>query len=137
MPTVNNQENTGPVYLEKDVISCHGGAESTIATLIEQNQLLREELRNVLGDWNALVRAIGSPTHGAAVAHAANLRRRVDQLESKLAQIQKTPAAALLSWPADSGPEVRIAPGPIYDLAVPLKVVELIVRPKEDKNDTQ
>jgi hypothetical protein len=35
---------------------------------------LREELDHVLEDWNALVRAIGSPTNGGAVGYAAALR---------------------------------------------------------------
>ena len=44
---------------------------------------VRNELDAVLRDWNALVRAIGSPTNGAAIGYAANLKQRAEAAEDR------------------------------------------------------
>lgn len=53
---------------------------------------LSQELRATLGDWNALVRAIQSPTHGGAVAHAAGVVRERDTLRAEVAQLRSLTA---------------------------------------------
>jgi len=45
---------------------------------------LRTELASVLGDWNALVAAIGSPTNGGAIGHAKALRAEHERLREAL-----------------------------------------------------
>lgn len=50
---------------------------------------LSQELQATLGDWNALVRAIQSPTHGGAVAHAAGVVRERDALRAEVEQLQR------------------------------------------------
>jgi hypothetical protein len=44
---------------------------------------LREELASVLTDWNALVKASGSPTNGGAVGHVAALKTELAALREK------------------------------------------------------
>lgn len=48
---------------------------------------LSQELQATLGDWNALVRAIQSPTHGGAVAHAAGVVRERDALRAEVERL--------------------------------------------------
>jgi hypothetical protein len=43
-------------------------------------EALRQELDAALSDWNLLVKASGSPTHGGAVGYVANLRRENERL---------------------------------------------------------
>jgi hypothetical protein len=53
---------------------------------------LSQELQATLSDWNALVRAIQSPTHGGAVGHAAGVVRERDALRAEVAQLRSLPA---------------------------------------------
>lgn len=55
----------------------------------EQAELerLREELRLVLDDWNALAGAIKAPTNGGAVGHANALMRELERLRAENAQL--------------------------------------------------
>lgn len=53
---------------------------------------LSQELQATLGDWNALVRAIQSPTHGGAVAHAAGVVRERDALRAEVEQLHQQAA---------------------------------------------
>ena len=50
-----------------------------LAQLRADLEAAREELAHVLSDWNALVAAIGSPTHGGAIGHA---KRMASDLEA-------------------------------------------------------
>jgi len=43
---------------------------------------LRAELQSVLDDWNALVKASGSPTNGGAIGHVKALRAECDALQA-------------------------------------------------------
>jgi hypothetical protein len=52
-----------------------------LAEVERERDDLRGELASVLRDWNALVHAIGSPTHGGAAGHARILRERADRAE--------------------------------------------------------
>lgn len=45
---------------------------------------LRAELDAVLSDWNAIVKASGSPTNGAAIGHVAAMRAEVERLRPLL-----------------------------------------------------
>ena len=58
--------------------------ENEIEALRTQVADLKEELSSVLGDWNALVKAIGSPTNGGAIGHATALRAQVEQYRAAL-----------------------------------------------------
>ncbi len=51
-----------------------------------------EELRLVLSDWNELVKASGSRTHGGAIGHVSQLRRRAEAAEALLVEIGKIAA---------------------------------------------
>lgn len=51
---------------------------------------LSQELKAVLSDWNALVHAIQSPTHGGAVGHAAGVVRERDTLRADVEQLRAT-----------------------------------------------
>ena len=68
-------------YLEeRDVLISHKQrAENAEAQLTA----LREELASVLTDWNALVKASGSPTNGGAVGHVVALKTELAALREK------------------------------------------------------
>lgn len=53
-----------------------------VARLREELQDTREELEHVLADWNALVAAIGAPTHGGAAGYAARLREELAEVRA-------------------------------------------------------
>ncbi len=68
------------VYGRKETVrDWVGGSEAKMlydaADEIEQ---LRAELDATLKDWNAIVTASGSPTHGAAVGHVATMKKKID-----------------------------------------------------------
>ena len=45
---------------------------------------LRTELDAVLSDWNALVKASGSPTNGGAIGHVAAMAAEVERLRAQV-----------------------------------------------------
>lgn len=51
-----------------------------LASAEAERDALREELASVLTDWNAIVRASGSPTNGGAVGHVIAMRAERDAL---------------------------------------------------------
>lgn len=57
-------------------------AEDVRKLRAERDQL-RAELDSVLADWNALVKASGSPTNGGAIGHVGRLRAELEAVRSK------------------------------------------------------
>jgi hypothetical protein len=51
-----------------------GSTLETMRQAADEIEAVRGERDAILADWNALVKAIGSPTHGGAVGHANALR---------------------------------------------------------------
>lgn len=58
--------------------------EDAIASIKAECDALRVELQSVLDDWNALVKASGSPTNGGAIGHVRALRAECDALRELL-----------------------------------------------------
>lgn len=50
-----------------------------LARAQEEIEGLRAELASVLSDWNAIVKASGSPTNGGAIGHVEGLRRDAER----------------------------------------------------------
>jgi len=57
---------------------------TSIETLSAQLSDKKGEAERLLADWNALVDAIGSPTHGGAIGHARALRAEIERLRLQL-----------------------------------------------------
>jgi hypothetical protein len=57
-----------------------------LITALDDRAVAREELTAVLADWNALVKALGSPTSGGAIGYAAALRKEARGLRTGLEQ---------------------------------------------------
>lgn len=51
--------------------------------LMKERDDAKEELEHVLDDWNALVKASGSRTNGAAIGHVAQMRAELERLRSQ------------------------------------------------------
>lgn len=60
-----------------------------LAEATKENHDLKEELAYVLNDWNALVKAIDAPTNGTAVAHALQLKAKLDEAEKRVRVLEK------------------------------------------------
>ena len=84
----------------------------TIEALRAEVAEVREELQSVLASWNAIVAAIGSPTHGGAVGHARALRERAERAEAERdalradAERLDSGVIALETWSAFEGERV-------------------------------
>jgi hypothetical protein len=62
---------------------------------------VREERDNLLRDWNALVQAIGSPTHGGAVGYAKQLRTGKESAERERDALVRAGHAVAASYPPE------------------------------------
>jgi hypothetical protein len=72
--------------LRQSLHGCLNGDGMTTTGSIEAEAelaALREELASVLTDWNALVKASGSPTNGGAVGHVVALKTELAALREK------------------------------------------------------
>lgn len=56
-----------------------------VRVLMEQLSEANDERDHLLADWNAIVKASGSRTHGAAIGHVARLVAAKEQAERELA----------------------------------------------------
>ena len=62
---------------------------AALARVSEERDAAREVEQATLDQWNAMVRAIGAPTHGTAVAHAARIVSDLATLRERLAGVQE------------------------------------------------
>lgn len=68
--------------------------------LIQELADTRQELQMVLDDWNDMVRAIQSPAHGTALAHAKILVRDFAAAREKIAELETKITDSVFSCPS-------------------------------------
>ena len=104
---------TKPLFVQ----ACAASLRTVFEGMERERGDLKEELQHVLNDWNALVKASGSPTNGGAVGHVNNLRLERDRMRELIRRCTSeaddfpTQAefwAALAPQPAATQPEEDI-----------------------------
>lgn len=66
----------------------HGG-HSCSDRLLQQLKDVMTERNSILADWNAIVSASGSKTHGGAVGHVAQMRAELEAVKSELITLKR------------------------------------------------
>jgi len=62
---------------------------TTFDSLSERIQMLEEELKHVLSDWNDLVKAIGAPKNGIAIGHVKALVAERDKYKARAKAMER------------------------------------------------